>query len=216
MTGPWEGVKLLQLLPLSVVPLEKSLHDVYGAVVSLTRTTMLLIAQVSSGMATWAAVSQILVGFLVALLLVGVIFVLLTLRKAVTQLTSLVERTAGDVSGITRDARTILDDVRVTVSVARREVEHVGGIVHKGAERADHVLALAHRRIRRVDRLLEDTQNQVRDLAESAASTVRHLGSAAYLARALLTPGRKRRARKRAQAARDAEAKEREMDDEIA
>jgi len=216
LTGPWEGVKLLQLLPLSVVPLEKSLHDVYGAVVSLTRTTMLLIAQVSSGMATWAAVSQILVGFLVALLLVGVIFVLLTLRKAVTQLTSLVERTAGDVSGITRDARTILDDVRVTVSVARREVEHVGGIVHKGAERADHVLALAHRRIRRVDRLLEDTQNQVRDLAESAASTVRHLGSAAYLARALLTPGRKRRARKRAQAARDAEAKEREMDDEIA
>jgi hypothetical protein len=92
--------------------------------------------------------------------------------------------------------------------------------VHKGADRADHVLALAHRRIRRVDRLLEDTQNQVRDLAESAASTVRHLGSAAYLARALLTPGKKRRARKRAQAAREVEAEEREaqrdVDDEIA
>jgi uncharacterized protein YoxC len=173
---------------------------------------MLLIAQVSSGMASWAAVSQIIVGFLVALLLVGVILVLMTLRKAVLQLTSLVERTAGDVSGITRDARTILDDVRVTVSVARREVEHVGGVVHKGAERADHVLALAHRRIRKVDRLLEDTQTQVRDLAESAASTVRHLGSAAYLAKALLTPGRKRRARKRAQAAREVEQKERDMD----
>jgi uncharacterized protein YoxC len=175
---------------------------------------MLLIAQVSSGMATWAAVSQIVVGFLVALLLVGVIFVLLTLRKTVVQLTSLVERTTGDVSGIARDARTILDDVRVTVSVARREVEHVGTVVHKGAERADHVLALAHRRIRKVDRLLEDTQTQVRDLAESAASTVRHLGSAAYLARALLTPGRKQRARKRAQAARDLEAKERDMESE--
>ncbi len=175
---------------------------------------MLLIAQVSSGMATWAAASQIVVGFLVALLLVGVIFVLLTLRKAVLQLTSLVERTAGDVSGISRDARTILDDVRVTVSVARREIEHVGGVVHKGAERADHVLALAHRRIRRVDRLLEDTQNQVRDLAESAASTVRHLGSAAYLARALLTPGKKRRARKRAEAAREVNAKERDMEDD--
>jgi hypothetical protein len=175
---------------------------------------MLLIAQVSSGMATWAAVSQVVVGILVALLLAGVILVLLTLRKAVVQLTALVERTAGDVSGITRDTRTILDDVRVTVSVARREIEHVGDVVHKGAERADHVLALAHRRVRRVDRLLEDTQNQVRDLAESAASTVRHLGSAAYLARALLTPGRKRRARKRAQAAREVAAKEREMEDE--
>ncbi|MGH7713478.1 MAG: hypothetical protein ACREOG_19480 [Gemmatimonadaceae bacterium] len=176
---------------------------------------MLLIAQVSSGMVTWAAVSQIVVGFLVALLLVGVIAVLLTLRKAVLQLTSLVERTAGDVSGISRDARTILDDVRVTVSVARKEIEHVGTVVHKGAERADHVLALAHRRIRRVDRLLEDTQSQVRDLAESAASTVRHLGSAAYLARALLTPGKKRRARKRAQAAREAEAREREAEDDV-
>ncbi|MEW5919316.1 MAG: hypothetical protein AB1762_23140 [Gemmatimonadota bacterium] len=174
---------------------------------------MLLIAQVSSGVAAWAAVSQIIVGFLVALLLVGVIFVLLTLRKAVQQLTSLVNRTAGDVSGIARDAKTILDDVRVTVSVARREIEHVGTVVHKGAERADHVLALAHRRVRRVDRLLEDTQNQVRDLAESAASTVRHLGSAAYLARALLTPGKKRRARKRAQAAREAEQREREIEE---
>lgn len=174
---------------------------------------MLLIAQVSSGMATWAAVSQIVVGFLVALLLVGVIIVLLTLRTAVQQLTSLVNKTAGDVSGIARDAKTILEDVRVTVSVARREVEHVGTVVHKGAERADHVLALAHRRIRRVDRLLEDTQTQVKDLADSAASTVRHLGSAAYLAKALLTPGRKRRARKRAQAAREAERREREVDE---
>jgi uncharacterized protein YoxC len=174
---------------------------------------MLLIAQVSSGMATWAAVSQIIVGFLVALLLVGVIFVLLTLRSAVQQLTSLVNKTAGEVSGIARDTKTILDDVRVTVSVARREVEHVGTVVHKGADRADHVLALAHRRIRRVDRLLEDTQAQVKDLAESAASTVRHLGSAAYLAKALLTPGRKRRARKRAQAAREAERREREMEE---
>jgi uncharacterized protein YoxC len=176
---------------------------------------MLFIAQVSSGMVTWAAVSQIVVGFLVALLLVGVILVLLTLRKTVQQLTSLVERTAGDISGISRDARTILDDVRVTVSVARREIEHVGAVVHKGAERADHVLALAHRRIRRVDRLLEDTQNQVKDLAESAASTVRHLGSAAYLARALLTPGKKRRARKRAQAAREAEVRERDLEDDV-
>jgi len=176
---------------------------------------MLLTAQVSSGMATWAAASQIVVGFLVALLLVGVIWVLLTLRKAVHQLTSLVERTAGDVSGISRDARTILDDVRVTVSVARREIEHVGGVVHKGAERADHVLALAHRRIRRVDRLLEDTQNQVKDLAENAASTVRHLGSAAYLAKALLTPGRKRRARKRAQAAREVDAEEAKVDRDL-
>lgn len=174
---------------------------------------MLLVAQVSSGMAAWAAVSQIVVGVLVALLLVGVIMLLVMLRKAVMQLTSLVERTAGDVSGITRDTKTILEDVRVTVSVARREVEHVGEVVHKGAERADHVLSLAHRRVRRVDRLLEDTQNQVRDLAESAASTVKHLGSAAYLARALLTPGRKRRARKRAQAARDVDARERELEE---
>lgn len=175
---------------------------------------MLLIAQVSSGVASWAAVSQIVVGVLVALLLVGIIFVLLTLRKAVVQLTTLVQRTAGDISGITRDTKTILDDVRVTVSVARREVEHVGTVVHKGAERADQVLALAHRRIRRVDRLLEDTQSQVRDLAESAASTVRHLGSAAYLAKALLTPGRRRRARKRAQAAREVEEREREVEAE--
>ncbi|MGQ0538432.1 MAG: hypothetical protein ACT4R6_05760 [Gemmatimonadaceae bacterium] len=147
---------------------------------------MLLTMQVSSGIVTWAAVSQIVVGVLVALLLVGVIALLVLLRRTVTQLTTLLQRTAGDISGISRDARTILDDVRMTVSVARREVEHVGSIVHKGADRADHVLALAHRRIRRVDRLLEETQTQVRDLAESAASTVRHLGSAAYLARVLL------------------------------
>ncbi|HJU74791.1 MAG TPA: hypothetical protein VJ717_13700, partial [Gemmatimonadaceae bacterium] len=69
---------------------------------------MLLIAQVSSGVASWAAVSQIVVGVLVALLLVGIIFVLLTLRKAVVQLTTLVQRTAGDISGITRDTKTIL------------------------------------------------------------------------------------------------------------
>ncbi len=176
---------------------------------------MLLTAQVSSGIATWAAVSQIVVGFLVAVLLVGVVFVLLTLRKAVVHLTTLVERTAGDVSGITRDARTILDDVRVTVSVARREIEHVGGVMHKGADRADHVLALAHRRIRRVDRLLEDTQAQVKDLADSAASTVRHLGSAAYLARALLTRGKKRRAKKRTEAERTVEARDGEAEDDL-
>lgn len=181
---------------------------------TLTRTDMLLIAQVSSAMATWAAVSQIVVGFLVAVLLVGVVFVLLTLRKAVVQLTTLVQRTAGDVSGITRDAKTILEDVRVTVTTARREIEHVGGVVHKGADRADHVLALAHRRIRRVDRLLEDTQNQVKDLADSAASTVRHLGSAAYLARALLTRGKKRRAKKRTEAEVRAEIRDREAEDE--
>ncbi len=169
---------------------------------------MYLIAQVTGGIATWAAVSQIVVGLLVALLLIGVVAVLLTLRKAVVQLTSLVQRTAGDVAGITRDAHTILDDVRVTVSVARREIEHVGGVVHTGADRVDRVLALAHRRIRRVDRLLEDTQIQVRDLAESASSTVRHLGSAAYLARALLTRGKKRRARKRAQAEREVAARD--------
>jgi uncharacterized protein YoxC len=200
---------------LSVVLLVKSLHDRKLRQFSFTRTDMLLIAQVSNGVATWAAVSQIVVGFLVALLLVGVVIVLLTLKKAVVQLTTLVERTAGDVSGITRDARTILDDVRVTVSVARREVEHVGSVIHKGSDRVDHVLALAHRRIRRVDRLLEDTQTQVKDLADSAASTVRHLGSAAYLARALLTRGKKRRARKRAQAERVAEARDREAEDDI-
>jgi hypothetical protein len=125
------------------------------------------------------------------------------------QLTSLVQRTAGDVSGISRDARTILEDVRVTVSVARREIEHVGEVVHKGADRADHVLALAHRRIRRVDRLLEDTQTQVRDLAESASSTVRHLGSAAYIARALMTRRKKRRAKRRA---REQELETRELE----
>jgi uncharacterized protein YoxC len=170
---------------------------------------MLMIAQVSSGMATWAAVSQIVVGVLVALLLVGIMVLLVTLRRALLQLTSLVQRTAGDVSGITRDARTILEDVRVTVSVARREVEHVGEIVHKGADRANHVLALAHRRIRRVDRLLEDTQAQVRDLAESASSTVRHLGSAAYIARALMTRRKKRRAKRRA---REQELETRELE----
>ena len=200
--------------PLSVVFLVKSLHETDARQFSLTQTDMLLIAQVSSGMATWAAVSQIVVGFLVALLLVGVVIVLMTLRKAVLQLTTLVERTAGDVSGISRDARTILDDVRVTVSVARKEIEHVGGVVHKGADRADHVLALAHRRIRRVDRLLEDTQNQVKDLAESAASTVRHLGSAAYLARALLTRGKKRRAKKRTEAEIRAEVRDREAEED--
>jgi uncharacterized protein YoxC len=170
---------------------------------------MLMIAQVSSGMATWAAVSQIAVGVLVAVLLVGVIILLITLRRAIVQLTSLVQRTAGDVSGISRDARTILEDVRVTVSVARREIEHVGEVVHKGADRADHVLALAHRRIRRVDRLLEDTQTQVRDLAESASSTVRHLGSAAYIARALMTRRKKRRAKRRA---REQELETRELE----
>ncbi len=181
---------------------------------------MFLIAQATSGMATWAALSQIVVGVLVALLLVGVIEVLLTLRKAVVQLTSLVQRTAGDISGVARDTKTILDDVRVTVSVARREVEHVGGVVHKGAERLDRVMMLAHRRVRRVDQLLEDTQEKISDLTESAASTVRHLGSAAFLAKALLTRGKKRRARKRAQAervvaARDAEAAEEEEIEEI-
>jgi hypothetical protein len=115
---------------------------------------------------------------------------------------------------MTRDAKTILEDVRVTVTIARREIEHVGGVVHKGADRADHVLALAHRRIRRVDRLLEDTQNQVKDLADSAASTVRHLGSAAYLARALLTRGKKRRAKKRTEAELKVEIRDREAEDD--
>jgi TATA-binding protein-associated factor Taf7 len=94
-------------------------------------------------------------------------------------------------------------------------------VVHKGAERLDRVMMLAHRRVRRVDALLEDTQAQVRDLTESAASTVRHLGSAAFLAKALLTRGKKRRARKRTEAervvaARDAEeeAEENEENEE--
>lgn len=169
-------------------------------------TVVMIQAPVERGvMETLVSTGQFVVSLVVLVLLAGIVFVLVALRKSVQELTALLHSSYGDVSAAAHAVRNASEDVRVITQSVKTDVAAVSDtvrLVNSGVRRA---VRRARSRLQRLDALVEVAQEEAEELVMSTSSAVRGVraGAAALRRTFLFTRGRDARRRKRRSARHD-------------
>lgn len=164
------------------------------------RDTVVMIPATSerSLMESLAAGGQFAVSIIVLILLAAIVFVLITLRKSIHELTQLLHSSYGDISAAAHSVRNVAEDVRGITQSVKTDVGAVSDTIRHVNSGVRRAIRRAEARLHRLDALVGVAQEEAEDFVLSSASTLRgvRLGAAA-LKRSFLSARRRGLKRKK-------------------
>ena len=152
-------------------------------------------------METIAVTGQFLVSLVVLVLLGAVVFVLVTLRKSVQDLTRILNASSGDISAAAHSVRNVAEDVRNITQSVKTDVGAVSDTIRHVNTGVRRAVKRAEARLHRLDALVGVAQEEAEEFVMSSASALRGVRfGAAALKRSFLFArrrGLKRKKRRR-------------------
>jgi hypothetical protein len=166
-----------------------------GALPASRDTLLAAVLPPRSAWETAADISQIFLALVLVVLLAAIVASLAALRRAVTELATLLNLSREDVALAARGARRLAEDLQAVSAVARKEVEALAHTLRGANEGLQQLLRRARLRLQRLDALAELAQEEAEDFVVSAAATLRGLRLGASVLRRGLLAARRNGAR---------------------
>jgi methyl-accepting chemotaxis protein len=168
------------------------------------RDTVVMVAADRSVMGTLADAGQFIVSVVVALLLAGLAFNLILMRKTMQNVVELLQSSKGDISGAAESVRKVAEDVRGISQTVKTDIGAVSDTVRRVNRGVRRVVNRTEARMRRLDALVGVAQEEAEEFVMSSASALRgvRLGAAA-LKRSFLFTRRRGIKRKKRRSSRD-------------